>query len=60
MPFGWFLLARFFLRLDNVLFRLRETRLYHEFDQNYILKEQRYAESDYQSLKKVVLLRSLA
>uniref|UniRef100_A0A0A9HPF0 TIP41-like protein n=1 Tax=Arundo donax TaxID=35708 RepID=A0A0A9HPF0_ARUDO len=31
MPTGWFLLLRFWLRVDGVLMRLRDTRLYCSF-----------------------------
>jgi hypothetical protein len=31
MPNCWFALVRYFLRIDNVLVRSRETRLFHEF-----------------------------
>jgi hypothetical protein len=31
MPTCWFLLLKFFVRIDNVIVRSRETRLYYEF-----------------------------
>jgi hypothetical protein len=32
MPTCWFLLTKFFVRIDNVIVRSRETRLFYEFD----------------------------
>ncbi|KAF8165638.1 type 2A phosphatase activator TIP41 [Crassisporium funariophilum] len=34
MPTSFFLLSRFTLRVDNVLFRTQDTRLYHSFSSN--------------------------
>ncbi len=31
MPTCWFILMRFFVRIDNVIVRAREIRLFHEF-----------------------------
>ncbi len=31
MPACWFLLSKFYLRVDGVLTRCRETRLFHKF-----------------------------
>ncbi|KAG2456495.1 TIP41-like protein isoform X1 [Polypterus senegalus] len=39
MPSSFFILMRFFLRVDGVLIRMNDTRLYHEADKNYILRE---------------------
>ncbi|KAI9293263.1 TIP41-domain-containing protein [Neoconidiobolus thromboides FSU 785] len=39
MPSGFFLLQRFSLRVDNVLFRVRDTRIYHGFNTNFMIKE---------------------
>ncbi|EFA01841.1 TIP41-like protein [Tribolium castaneum] len=39
MPSSYFILLRFFLRVDNVMLRVNDTRLYHEFSTNYILRE---------------------
>lgn len=35
----FFLLLRYFLRVDNVLIRMNDTRFYHEAGWNYILRE---------------------
>lgn len=39
MPSSYFILLRFFLRVDGVLARINDTRLYHEFETSYILRE---------------------
>ncbi|XP_066581568.1 TIP41-like protein [Prorops nasuta] len=39
MPSSFFLLLRYFLRIDNVMLRIHDTRLYYEFGQDYLLRE---------------------
>lgn len=39
MPSSFFVLLRYFLRVDNVMLRTNDTRLYHEFGTNFILRE---------------------
>ncbi|XP_076876146.1 TIP41-like protein isoform X2 [Brachyhypopomus gauderio] len=39
MPSSFFVLLRFFLRVDGVLIRINDTRLYHQAGQNYMLRE---------------------
>lgn len=39
MPSCFFILLRFFLRVDNVMIRVNDTRYYHEFKTNYIIRE---------------------
>lgn len=39
MPNSFYILLRFFLRVDGVLVRLNDTRLYHEFQWGYLLRE---------------------
>ncbi|XP_068979300.1 TIP41-like protein isoform X2 [Bombus flavifrons] len=39
MPTSFFILLRYFLRIDGVMLRINDTRLYHEFGQDYILRE---------------------
>lgn len=41
------LLSRFFLRVDGVLFRVYDTRVYVEFDENRVLREYKEHEADY-------------
>ena len=44
------LLSRFFLRVDDVLFRVYDTRVYIEFDEDLIIREYKEHELDYQSV----------
>lgn len=39
MPSGFFLLLRFFMRVDNVMIRVNDTRLYYQAGKNYMLRE---------------------
>lgn len=39
MPSGFFVLLRYFLRVDNVMVKLNDTRYYFEHGTDYILKE---------------------
>lgn len=39
MPSSFFILLRFYLRVDDVLVRINDTRVYHECGTNYILRE---------------------
>ncbi|XP_064617649.1 LOW QUALITY PROTEIN: TIP41-like protein [Liolophura sinensis] len=39
MPSSFFLLMRQFMRVDNVMIRVNDTRVYHEADKNYFLRE---------------------
>ncbi|PIK48329.1 putative TIP41-like protein, partial [Apostichopus japonicus] len=39
MQTGFFLLLRFFLRVDGVLIRINDTRIYHEAGSNYMIRE---------------------
>jgi len=36
MPLCWFVLSRFFLRVDGVVVRIRENRLFHKFGQDVV------------------------
>jgi type 2A phosphatase activator TIP41 len=51
MPSGFYILLRFFLRVDNVLIKMNETRYHFETGKNFILKEYTSRESTYQHLK---------
>ncbi|OUM67602.1 hypothetical protein PIROE2DRAFT_39870, partial [Piromyces sp. E2] len=53
MPTGAFVLLRFFLRIENVLFRVNETRVYLEFDKGYMLSEYFSRELPHEDIKKV-------
>ncbi|KAJ3706013.1 hypothetical protein LUZ61_009718 [Rhynchospora tenuis] len=54
MPSCWFLLLRFWLRVDGVLMRLRDTRVYCAFDENggepVIIREINWRESPISAL----------
>ncbi|XP_072391762.1 TIP41-like protein [Diabrotica undecimpunctata] len=39
MPSSFFVLLRFFLRVDNVMVRINDTRVFHDFSTDYILRE---------------------
>ncbi|XP_028278086.1 TIP41-like protein [Parambassis ranga] len=53
MPTSFFLLLRFFLRVDGVLIRINDTRLYHEAGKEYMLREFSTRESKIAELKGV-------
>ncbi|KAF0751404.1 hypothetical protein AaE_006387 [Aphanomyces astaci] len=39
MPSGFYVLARYWMRLDNVVVRLNETRIHHVFGKDFLLRE---------------------
>jgi len=51
MPTSFFLLLRYYLRVDNVLIRINDTRMYHEFDKEYLIREYSTRESKISELK---------
>lgn len=51
MPKCLFILARFYLRIDGVLARINDTRIYHEFNKEYLLREYTNRESKLAALK---------
>lgn len=53
MPSGIFLLSRFFLRVDNVLFRIFDVRLYHDFTSGEVIRETKGKEAPYKTVKEV-------
>lgn len=50
MPKCLFILARFYLRVDGVLARINDTRIYHEFNKRYLLREYTNREAKLASL----------
>ncbi|KAI5956275.1 TIP41 [Candida jiufengensis] len=52
MPTCLLLLSRFFLRIDNVIFRIRDCRIFIDFDTNEVLREYKLQEYDYDKLLK--------
>ncbi|XP_044126052.1 TIP41-like protein [Bufo gargarizans] len=53
MPSSFFILLRFFLRVDGVLIRMSDTRLYHESDKTFMLREYTSRESQISNLSHV-------
>lgn len=53
MPDRLLLLLRFFMRLDNVLFRLRDTRVYVDFDNLEVIREYQSKECEYEVVRRV-------
>nr|CAG4650230.1 EOG090X07SL [Sida crystallina] len=51
MPSGFFVLLRFYLRVDDVLIRINDTRLYYETSNSYMLREYTSRESRTKDLK---------
>jgi type 2A phosphatase activator TIP41 len=48
----FFCLQRFWLRVDGVLLRIYETRLFHEFGKSFVLREFHAREETFENLKK--------
>jgi type 2A phosphatase activator TIP41 len=55
MPHSFFILYRLFLRVDNVLFRIYDVRIYHKFGSGEVIKESLGMEADYDTIKSVSL-----
>lgn len=53
MPDRLLLLARFFMRLDNVVFRIRDTRLYVDFNKAEVIRDYQAREMGYEDVRKV-------
>lgn len=53
MPDRLLLLLRFFMRLDNVLFRLRDTRVYVDFNTQEVIREYQARELEYEKVREV-------
>ncbi|GBB97298.1 hypothetical protein RclHR1_02960011 [Rhizophagus clarus] len=51
MPSGFYILQRFFLRVDEVLFRMNDTRTYHEFGTDYLQLEYTSREEHYNKIR---------
>ncbi|GAD98296.1 ubiquinol-cytochrome C chaperone, putative [Paecilomyces variotii No. 5] len=52
MPARLLLLARFFMRLDNVIVRIRDTRVYVDFDAKTVTREHQFRECEYEKIRK--------
>ena len=53
MPQRMLLLCRFFMRLDNVLVRLRDTRVYVDFGKGEVTREYQGKEERYETVRQV-------
>jgi type 2A phosphatase activator TIP41 len=51
MPTSFYILQRFFLRVDDVVIRLYETRIYHDTQKNYLIREYSERESLVKDIK---------
>ncbi|KAI8047050.1 TIP41-like family-domain-containing protein [Gilbertella persicaria] len=51
MPSCFLVLQRFFLRVDDVLFRINDTRLYHEYGKPYFVREYTSKEVHYSKIR---------
>ncbi|XP_003705401.1 TIP41-like protein isoform X2 [Megachile rotundata] len=51
MPTSFFILLRYFLRIDGVMLRINDTRIYHEFGHNYLLREYTTREAKVEDIK---------
>ena len=51
MASGYFVLLRFYLRVDGVLVRVHDTRIYCDYSKNYLLREFSVRESPYNQIK---------
>lgn len=54
MPARMLLLSRFFMRLDNVMLRLRDTRIYIDFDKGEVIREYIAREEDYEKVRETL------
>lgn len=52
MPARLLLLVRFFMRLDDVVFRIRDTRVFVEFGTNEVIREYTAREEKYEDVRK--------
>ena len=58
MPHAFFILLRLFVRVDNVLFRIHDVRIYHSLGSDQVLREVTGMEADYEQVRQVCLLSS--
>lgn len=48
----FYVLVRYYLRVDEVLVRIYDTRIFHGYESNYIIREFQHKESTYDELRK--------
>ncbi|XP_001601371.1 TIP41-like protein [Nasonia vitripennis] len=51
MPGTLYILLRYFLRIDNVMLRVNDTRIYHEFGKDYLIREYTSREAKVEDIK---------
>ncbi|KAL7306860.1 hypothetical protein TKK_0001020 [Trichogramma kaykai] len=51
MPGSFFILLQYFLRIDNVMIRLNDTRLYHEMGKPYMIREYTSREAKFEDIE---------
>ena len=54
MPARLLLLCRFFMRLDGVMLRLRDTRVYVDFDRKEVIREYTAREEEYNKVREIL------
>ncbi|KAJ1733231.1 Tap42 interacting protein [Coemansia biformis] len=54
MPSGFFVLQRFFLRVDGVLFRIFDSRVYHQFGTDAVVREFSSREAPFDDVKRLL------
>ena len=57
MPARLLLLCRFFMRLDNVVLRLRDTRVYIDFERKEVIREYVAREEEYDKIREALASR---
>ncbi|KAJ2723799.1 Tap42 interacting protein [Coemansia sp. Benny D115] len=58
MSSGFFVLQRFFMRVDGVLFRIYDTRMYHAFGSEVVLREFSTREAPFDEVRKMLPLKN--
>ncbi|KAK0629844.1 TIP41-like family-domain-containing protein [Bombardia bombarda] len=59
MPARMLLLCRLFMRLDNVLVRVRDTRVYVDFDEELVIREYTAKEDTFENVKRNLYMSGL-
>jgi type 2A phosphatase activator TIP41 len=54
MPSGFYVLQRFYMRVDHVVYRIFETRVYHSFGQDQMIREYTEREIDVDHLSSLL------
>lgn len=49
----FFILLRFFLRVDNVVVRILDNRIFHDYSTNYMLREYTHKQSSIKDIEQV-------